>query len=76
MTAQRPPREVLFEIQYLGAFARVAAVDSETGVEVVVQGPATAARADLEALALRKLARALGDAEQPSEPSSRPGRLV
>jgi hypothetical protein len=46
------PREVYFEF---GASVRVAAIDALTGIEVTAIGPATAARADLEQLALAKL---------------------
>jgi hypothetical protein len=52
-------REVLFEFTRLGALVRVAAIDASSGVEVVVMGPAAAARADLERLALAKLNRRL-----------------
>lgn len=52
-----PP--VYFEHTILGAYARVAAICGETGIEVVVMGPAHAARHDLERLALRKLQRRL-----------------
>lgn len=50
------PGEVLFEIAIRGGFARCAAIDVATGVEVVVVGPPTpAAEAQLKAVALRKL---------------------
>ncbi|MEJ1158595.1 DUF6898 family protein [Prosthecomicrobium sp. N25] len=52
-------RTVYFEFTQVGPQVRVAAIDGATGVEVVIVGPATAARADLEALALRKLERRL-----------------
>ncbi len=67
-------REVIFEITQIGASARVAAIDVATGLEVVVIGPANAMRADLEALALKKLERALGGGEGEAPP--RPGKLV
>ena len=54
-------REIYIEITTIGDVQRVAAVDAETGVEVVIQAPAGAALADVRALALRKLERALGD---------------
>lgn len=67
-------REVLFEITRIGDAQRVAAVDVATGVEVVVQAPASAALADVRALALRKLERVLsGERDKPPE---RPGKLV
>ncbi len=69
-------REVIFEHVSVGGHARVAAVDVETGLEAVIVGPAQAARADLEALALRKLERLLErDASSPA-PVQGPGKLV
>jgi hypothetical protein len=53
------PAEVYFEITFIGASARVVAIDAVTGIEVTVIGPARAARTYLERLALAKLARAL-----------------
>ena len=52
-------REVIFEITHIGDLQRVAAIDVATGTEVVIQAPANAALADVRALALRKLERAL-----------------
>jgi hypothetical protein len=48
-------REVFLEIVTLGAYAKASAIDSATGVEVSITGPANADRASLEAAALRKL---------------------
>jgi hypothetical protein len=48
-------REVLIEIVTVGAYAKVAAIDSATGTEVSITGPADAERSTLEAAALRKL---------------------
>ncbi len=67
-------REVLFEITRIGDVQRVAAVDVATGVEVVVQAPASASLADVRTLALRKLERAL--AAGSDAPPERPGKLV
>jgi hypothetical protein len=67
-------REVLFEITRVGDVQRIAAVDVETGVEVVVQAPASASLVDVRNLALRKLQRALEDKGSP--PPKRPGTLV
>jgi hypothetical protein len=39
----------------MGSSVRVAAIDAATGIETVVVGPASAAAADLERLALAKL---------------------
>lgn len=55
LTVTAPPREVYFEFTQVGASVKVAAIDAATGTEVVVVGPATAAPADLERLALAKL---------------------
>jgi hypothetical protein len=67
--------EVIFEITRIGDVQRVAAVDVASGVEVVVQAPANAALADVRALALRKLERALrGEGDGGS--ANRPGKLV
>jgi hypothetical protein len=51
----RGPDEVLFEFRVIGSTVRVAALDAATGIEVTVLGPANAARADMERLALAKL---------------------
>ncbi len=47
--------EVYFEITIIGGSAKVVALDARTGIEVAAIGPANAARADLERLALAKL---------------------
>lgn len=76
MTAQGgSPSEVIFEIQKIGEVVRVAAIHVASGTEVVVMGPATATRHDLETLALRKLEHVMG-AERPVPPPNRPGKLV
>ena len=49
------PREVYFEFTAVGAVMKVAAIDAETGLEVIVMGPVHASRADLQKLALAKL---------------------
>ncbi|HZP74664.1 MAG TPA: serine hydroxymethyltransferase [Pseudolabrys sp.] len=58
MAADHPSdgqREVFFEFTVVGSVVRVAAVDSLTALEVVVMGPVSASRADLQQLALAKL---------------------
>ena len=62
------PTDVIFEITRIGDAQRVAAIDVATGVEVVVQAPANAALADVRALALRKLERALNGNGKPRSP--------
>jgi hypothetical protein len=66
-------REIIFEISRVGDVQRIAAVDVETGVEVVVQAPASAALADVRALALKKLERALTENKPPPK---RPGTIA
>lgn len=65
--------DVIFEITRLGAVQRVAAIHVASGVEVVIQAPANAALADVRALALRKLERAL-KGEKPADGGR--GKLV
>lgn len=52
-----PPRgaEIYIEFIVQGAFVKATAIDSKTGTEASIMGPAGAARADLSAAALRKL---------------------
>ena len=68
------PEDVIFEITRVGDVQRAAAVHVASGVEVVVQAPASAALADVRVLALRKLQRAL--ASEPAALPARPGKLV
>lgn len=56
---QTPEGEVLFELTRIGAQVRVAAIHPPTGIEVVVVAPASATRAQMQALALAKLRRKL-----------------
>ena len=51
----RAAGEVYFEFTAIGASVKVAAIDAATGIEVSVVGPARAAQADLQRLALQKL---------------------
>jgi hypothetical protein len=73
VSASGRDRDVIFEITRVGDVQRIAAIDVATGVEVVVQAPASAALADVRALALKKLERVL--TEQPQTPK-RPGTLA
>jgi hypothetical protein len=57
--------DVLFEFTVIGAAVRVAAIDAKSGLEVTVMGPAKAARADLQQLALRKLKARLAAGAKP-----------
>ena len=65
--------EVIIEVTRVGDVQRVAAVHVASGVEVVIQAPASAALVDVRALALKKLERALSD---DAPPPTRPGKLV
>lgn len=51
------PREVLFEFRPAGGQFRVAAIDAESGIEVVIIAPLTATQADMKSIALAKLRR-------------------
>jgi hypothetical protein len=53
--AEPPDREVYFEFVAIGNVVKVTAIDSATGIEVSAMGPASAAQADLQQLALQKL---------------------
>lgn len=56
MPEERPQHgEVYFEFTAIGRNVRVSAIDAATGTEVTVMGPASAAQADLQRLALQKL---------------------
>lgn len=71
MSAGGSERDVIFEITRVGDVQRIAAVDVATGIEVVVQAPASAALADVRALALKKLERALQEAKpRPNRPGT------
>ena len=50
-----PTGEVYFEFTPVGGAVKVVAIDATTGIEVSVLGPARAAQADLQRLALQKL---------------------
>ena len=71
-------REILFEFVQLGGQVRVAALDAVTGAEAVIIGPANAARADLERVAIRKLMRLLSGRsdDQGEDPPAGPGWVV
>lgn len=73
-------REVFFETVRTGGVLRCAAIDSETGLEVVVFGPPESAGPAIEQLALAKLTRALSkssDAKKANAaPRAKPGRGI
>jgi hypothetical protein len=47
--------DIFFEFTAIGHNVKVAAIHAASGIEVSVMGPASAARSDLERLALQKL---------------------
>lgn len=49
------PKEYLFEFQHIGNTVRVTVVDPESGLEAVIQGPASAGESILKRAALQKL---------------------
>ena len=51
--------EVYFEFTQIGAQMRVAAIDSRTGIEVIVIAPLAATQIQMQQLALAKLKRRL-----------------
>jgi hypothetical protein len=64
--AEPADREVYFEFVAIGNVVKVTAIDAATGTEVSVIGPASAAQADLEQLAVGKLkARLAREARNP-----------
>ena len=69
-------RDVIFETLRVGDTQRVAAIDVESGVEVVVIAPAHAALFDVRALALKKLERALAGEAEDAPPPPAKGKLV
>ena len=54
--------EVYFEFSQLGRQMRVAAIDADTGVEVVVITPVSATKTQMQQVALAKLRKKLGEA--------------
>ena len=52
---EKTAREVLFEHTRIGAIVRVTAIDAATGIEAVIQGPASTNKQELQRVALAKL---------------------
>lgn len=48
-------REIYFEMRRMGAYVKVVAIDSATGIEASIVGPAQATADQLKTNALRKL---------------------
>lgn len=55
MNADDASREVYFEFTAIGSIVKVTAIDSRTGLEVSIMGPARTPQAELERIALQKL---------------------
>jgi hypothetical protein len=53
------PGDVFYEFRQIGGQMRVAAIDSDSGIEVIVIAPVTASQIQMQALALAKLKRRL-----------------
>ena len=66
--------EVYFEFSQLGRQMRIAAVDADTGTEVVVIAPVSATKLQMQQLALAKLRKKL--AEAPQLPPAGPGKFA
>jgi hypothetical protein len=66
--------EVYFEFSQLGRQMRVAAIDADTGVEVVVITPISATKMQMQQVALAKLRKKLG--ETPQSPPDNPGKFA
>lgn len=66
--------EVYFEFSQLGRQMRVAAIDADTGVEVVVITPISATKMQMQQVALAKLRKKLG--ETPQSPPANPGKFA
>lgn len=68
MPDREVPGEVYFEFIAVGRNVKVVAIDGASGTEVSIIGPANAARADLERLALQKLLARLDRAASAEKP--------
>jgi len=61
-------KEIYIEYKQVGQAMKVTAVDAETGLEVVIMGPASAAQTHLQKIAVQKLEMQLKkDSDQPEE---------
>jgi len=66
--------EIYFEFAQLGRQMRVAAIDADTGIEVIFIAPISATKTQMQQLALGKLRKKLGEASQ--LPPASPGKLA
>ncbi|UJW85816.1 serine hydroxymethyltransferase [Devosia sp. SL43] len=60
--------EIYFEFVQVGRLMRVAAIDADTGIEVIVVTPVSATKLQMQQVALAKLRKRLG--ELPPPPAS------
>jgi hypothetical protein len=65
--------EIYFEFSQVGRQMRVAAIDADTGVEVVVITPVSATKMQMQQLALSKLRKKLSEGAPPLTP---PGKFA
>jgi hypothetical protein len=66
--------EVYFEFVQVGSQMRVAAVDAETGIEVIVITPVSASKYQMQQVAMAKLRKRLGEAAPPAP--ANPGKFA
>ncbi|WP_193336299.1 DUF6898 family protein [Devosia beringensis] len=66
--------EVYFEFSQVGRQMRVAAIDADTGIEVIVITPVSATKMQMQQLALAKLLKKLGTTPPP--PARPAGKLA
>jgi Domain of unknown function (DUF6898) len=69
-------REIIVEFIELGKAVRVAAIDAQTGEEVVIQAGIKTPRSEMERVVLAKLARRLGLTSESKRPGDKPGRGI
>jgi Domain of unknown function (DUF6898) len=67
---------VYFEFTAQGAYVKVAAIDSESGLEVSIVGAAGTPQAELERIAKRKLEFVRKKMAQPEKAKRGPGELA
>jgi hypothetical protein len=65
--------EIYFEFVQVGRQMRVAAIDADTGIEVIVVTPVSATKLQMQQVALAKLRKKLGEVTPP--PAS-PGKFA
>ncbi|MGV8832087.1 MAG: DUF6898 family protein [Devosia sp.] len=63
--------EIFFEFSQVGRQMRVAAIDVDTGIEVIVITPVSATKMQMQQLALGKLRKKLAESGPPAVPTGR-----